>query len=167
MTMPSQSEGTGARKTFPVSAELFRQVYDSPGSLPGQHAWVTPDDEVREIERLLDIDQQAIGAPLWLSGEHETCGTCGRLTTWLDIVSSALGEVHRKQLIVQVILGHQKFVNVEAPAEIAGLACHQCGTPITDIRSFKCHNWAYAIDDLARIVEEVGTRAERAGRPPT
>jgi hypothetical protein len=162
--MPSQAEGAGARKTFSVSDELFREVYDSPGSLPGQYSWVTPDDDVREIERLLDIDKQTIGAPLWLSGDRSQCGVCGRVTTWLDIVSSALGEVHRKQLIVRVILGQQKFVNVEAPAAIVGLKCHQCGTPITDIRSFKCHNWAYARDDLARIVEEVGARTQAAGR---
>ncbi len=29
------------RRTHPVSATLFRQVYDSPGSLPGETAWVT------------------------------------------------------------------------------------------------------------------------------
>jgi hypothetical protein len=164
MTMPSQAEGAGARKTFPVSDELFRKVYDSPSSLPGQHSWVTPDDDVREIERLLGIDEQAIGAPLWLSGDRNRCDACGRVTTWLDIVSSALGEVHRKQLIVRVILGQQKFVNVEAPAEIAGLVCHQCGAPITGVRSFKCHNWAYAIDDLARIVEAVSAQDQAAGR---
>jgi len=165
--MSSQAEGAGGRATYPVSEELFRAVYDSPDSLPGEHSWVTPDADVREIERLLGIEENAIGAPLWLSGDHRQCGVCGRLTSWLDIVSSAVGEVHSKQLIVRVILGQQKFVNIETPEAIAGLTCLQCGTPITDLRSFKCHNWAYAINDLARIVEQVAAGNQTATRQQT
>jgi hypothetical protein len=152
--MPSRSVGAGKRSTYPVSHELFKEVYDSPGSLPGDHAWLTPDSDVREIERLLGIGENTIGAPLWLSGDQRTCTDCGRLTSWLDIVSSALGEVHRKELIIRVILGEQRFVNIEVPQAIAGLRCNQCGSEIDTLRSFKCHNWAYAYNDLARIVEE-------------
>jgi hypothetical protein len=70
-------------------------------------------------------------------------------------VTSAIDEVHRKQLIVKVVLGEQKYVNVEAPRAIAGLRCYQCGDTIATLRSFKCHNWAYAVGDLARIVQQV------------
>jgi hypothetical protein len=153
--MPASPEGSSGRATYPVSADLFRQVYDSPRSLPGKHVWVTPDADVREIERLLGIEEHAIGAPLWLSGDERACPKCGRETSWLDIVASALGDVHGKQMIAQVVLGEQKFVNVEAPRAIAGLRCRECGTAIESLRSFKCHNWAYAVGDLARIVERL------------
>ncbi len=145
---------TAGRSTYPVPAELFREVYDSPSSLPGKHAWVTPDEDVREIEALLGIETGAIGAPLWLSGDETTCPGCGRMTTWLDIVASALSDVHRKELLVRVILGEQKYVNVEAPEAIPGLRCMKCGAEISTVRSFKCHNWAYAIDELTRLVEQ-------------
>jgi hypothetical protein len=156
--MPSDPESAAKRSTYPVSDELFQAVYDSPRSLPGKDVWLTPDQDVREIERALGIDDGTIGAPLWLSGDDRQCTKCGRQTSWLDIVSSALQEVHRKELIVRVVLGEQKFVNVEAPRAIAGLSCHQCGAAIETLRSFKCHNWAYAVGDLARIVERVGGR---------
>ena len=148
------SETPRDRSTYPVPDELFREVYDSPSSLPGKHSWVTPDEDVREIEALLGIDDGAIGAPLWLSGDEMTCVSCGRMTTWLDIVASALNDVHRKELLVRVILGEQKYVNVETPRAIAGLHCMGCGAEIDTLRSFKCHNWAYAINDLARLVEQ-------------
>src|SRR5688572_30471730 len=112
-----------ARSTYAVSDELFQAVYDSPRSLPGTQVWLTPDEDVREIERVLGIDERAIGAPLWLSGDEPDCAGCGRRTSWLDIVTSAVGEVHGKPLIVKVILGEQKYVNVEAPRAIAGLRC--------------------------------------------
>ena len=148
------SGARGTRTTFPVSDEVFKAVYDSPRSLPGQCKWITPELDVRKIEELLGIPTQSIGAPLWLSGDTEHCTNCGRLTTWLDIVSSALTEVHRRGLIVSVILGEQKFVNVESPEAIAGLVCYQCQQPILDLRSFKCHNWAYARDAIGEIIAE-------------
>jgi hypothetical protein len=156
--MPSHPQSADKRSTYAVPDELFQAVYDSPRSLPGEHVWLTPDDDVREIERLLGIEEHAIGAPLWLSGDQRHCAKCKRETSWLDIVSSALGEVHRKALIVRVVLGEQKFVNTEAPRAIAGLRCHECGTAIDNLRSFKCHNWAYAVGDLAKIVERAGGR---------
>jgi hypothetical protein len=143
------------RMTHAVPDELFRQVYDSPRSLPGTDKWTTNDEDVREIERVLGLEEGAIGAPLWVSGDTRRCPKCGRETNWLDIVSSAVGQVHRKALIAKVILGEQRFVNVEAPHAIEGLTCHACKTPIRDLRSFKCHNWAYARGDLAKIVERL------------
>jgi hypothetical protein len=38
-----------------VSEEIFKQIYDSPHSLPGKEKWVTTDEDVRAIERLLGI----------------------------------------------------------------------------------------------------------------
>lgn len=96
-------------------------MYDSPRSLPGKHVWLTSDEDVREIERVLGIEQHAIGAPLWLSGDKRHCPKCRRETSWLDIVSSALSDAHSKALIVKVVLGEQKYVNVEAPNAIRGL----------------------------------------------
>jgi hypothetical protein len=108
---------------------------------------------VRELERLLGLEPHVIGAPLWVSGDTRHCPKCGRETNWLDIVSSALGEVHRARTIATVILGDRKFVNIEAPNAIEGLYCHDCKTPIRDLRSFKCHNWAYAVGHLREIVK--------------
>lgn len=146
------------RTTHPVDADLFQRVYDSPASLPGQHCWVTQGEDVRAIEELLGIPEGTIGAPLWVSGDTRHCHSCGRETNWLDIVSSALERAHERAMIARVILGEQKYVNTEAPRAIAGLKCHRCGTPITDLRSFKCHNWAYAVGDLQRVVEQMRKR---------
>lgn len=149
-----------ARTTHPVSDELFRQVYDSPAALPGKYRWMTTDDDVRAIEKLLGVPQQTIGAPLWVSGDTRQCPKCGRETNWLDIVGSALGGVHERAMLVRVIIGEQKYVNTEAPRAIADLKCHQCGTPIEDLRSFKCHNWAYAIGDIQKVIEQLQHQRE-------
>jgi hypothetical protein len=50
--------------TVEVPDPIFRQVYDSPSPLPGERRWVTPDEDVREIEKLLGMDPRTIGAPL-------------------------------------------------------------------------------------------------------
>ncbi|MDZ4346922.1 MAG: hypothetical protein U1E51_31305 [Candidatus Binatia bacterium] len=66
----------------------------------------------------------------------------------MDIVPSGLSQVHRKEMLVKVILGDKKYVNTEAPRAIADLVCYKCKSPIRDLRSFKCHNWAYAREAL-------------------
>ena len=98
--------------------------------------------------------------PLWLTGDKKECPSCGRTISWLDIVSSALDGVHGREMIAQVILGEQKYVNTEAPRAIAGVKCSNCGTPIKNIRSFKCHNWAYARTAMLEVLEQV----EKASR---
>ena len=45
--------------------------------------------------------------------------------------------MHQKALLVEVILGDRKFVNVEVPHAIADLVCYKCKRPIVDLRSFK------------------------------
>jgi hypothetical protein len=152
------AESAGKRSTRAVPAEIFRQVYDSPRSLPGKHKWLTSDEDVREIERLLGMEPEVIGVPLWVSGDTKNCPQCGRETNWLDIVSSALTDVHSARMIATVMLGEKKFVNVEAPRAIEGLHCHGCKAPIGDLRSFKCHNWAYAVGRLRAVVEGLSTR---------
>jgi hypothetical protein len=142
-----------------VSAEIFKQVYDSPHSLPGKDKWVTKDEDVRTIERLLGMPPKTIGAPLWVSGDTRHCPKCARETNWLDIISSALARVHAKELLVRVILGDKKFVNTEAPRAIADLFCFKCKTPIRDLRSFKCHNWAYAKPQLLDVLEQMKSKA--------
>jgi hypothetical protein len=145
-----------ARTTVEVNDEVFKQVYDAPSALPGKYRWLTSEADVRVIEKLLGLDPKAIGAPLWVSGDTRNCDKCGRETNWLDIVSSALAKVHNKAMIAKVVLGKQKFVNVEVPRAIADLVCYKCKTPVTDLRSFKCHNWAYAFGDLKRVLEKAG-----------
>lgn len=145
----------GASSTVEVTEEVFREVYDSPSSLPGEYRWVTPDHDVREIERLLSMPEGSIRAPLWVSADDSACPTCGRTISWLDIVSSAVGSIHSARLVAQVMLGERKFVNVEAPRAIAKVRCVQCGADIVGLRSFKCHNWAYAVGAMRRIVERV------------
>ena len=151
------------RATRAVPAELFRQVYDSPRSLPGKHRWLTSDPDVRRIEQLLGVPSGTIGAPLWVSGDTRKCKQCGRETNWLDIVSSALSGVHSRQMIARVILGETRFVNVEAPRAIAGLRCYKCKAPINDLRSFKCHNWAYAVGDLKAVIASIGAASTPKG----
>jgi hypothetical protein len=143
------------KNTLPVSKAVFQQVYDSPSSLPGKHRWVTSDDDVRKIETLLGMAPKTIGAPLWVSGDKRNCPKCRRETNWLDIVSSALGKVHAAGMIAQVILGEQRYVNIEAPRAIAGLKCYECNTPIDILRSFKCHNWAYAKPAMLKVLKRI------------
>lgn len=142
-------------QTHPVSDDVFRAVYDSPAALPGRYQWLTSEADVRQIEKLLGMPPETIGAPLWVSGDRKRCAKCRRQVNWLDIVASALDQVHRRELIARVILGQQKFVNTEAPRAIAGLKCFQCGTPFENLRSFKCHNWAYAMPALLRVLQQM------------
>ena len=143
------------QQTFPVTNEVFKMVYDAPSSLPGKHKWVTTDEDVRKIEALLKMPAKTIGAPLWVSGDQKTCPKCKRETNWLDIVSSATKQVHSGAMIAKVVLGEQKYVNTEAPRAIADLSCFNCGTAIKGLRSFKCHNWAYAIGKIRTIILEM------------
>jgi len=152
--MPSKSD-PNEKTTLIVSGEVFREVYDSPRSLPGKERWVTTDEDVRAIEQLLGVQPRTIGAPLWVSGDTRNCPKCRREINWLDIVDSALAKQHGKELLVTVILGEKKFVNVEAPRAIENLVCYKCKEPIRDLRSFKCHNWAYAFEDLQKVVERI------------
>lgn len=147
-------ENQPTRTTHVVSPEVFRQVYDSPASLPGKDRWVTTEQDVRAVEKILGIPHNSIGAPLWVSGDTRHCPKCGRESNWLDIVGSALSKVHQKALLVEVILGDRKYVNVEVPHAIADLVCYNCKTPIVDLRSFKCHNWAYARGSILEIIEK-------------
>jgi hypothetical protein len=153
--MPSKNnpESQG-RTTRVVSPEIFKQVYDSPHSLPGKHRWVTKDEDVRTIEKLLGMPEKTIGVPLWLSGDTRNCPKRGRETNRLDIVSSELAKTHQKKLLVEVILGERKYVNVEVPRAIADLNCYNCKAAITDLRSFKCHNWGYAREGILQIIGE-------------
>jgi hypothetical protein len=145
------------KNTYEVNESIFRQVYDSPASLPGRHKWVTSDQDVRRVEELLGMPPQTIGAPLWVSGDRKNCPKCHRETNWLDIISSALHQVHSREMIAQVILGDKKFVNVEAPRAINGLSCFECKTTLENLRSFKCHNWAYAKERMLRILQFMET----------
>lgn len=150
--MPAKKP-SAQRFTYPVNDSLFKQVYDSPASLPGRQKWLTKEEDVRAIEKMLGMPPKTIGAPLWVSGDRKTCTKCRREMNWLDIVSSATGNVHSMQMIAAVILGDKKFVNTEVPHAIEGVQCINCKTPFKNLRSFKCHNWAYAVGDIAKIVK--------------
>jgi hypothetical protein len=89
-----------------------------------------------------------------VSGDTSHCPNCERETKWLDIVATGLARVHNKEMLVKVILGEKKYVNVEAPRTVADLVCYRCEAPIHDLRSFKCHNWAYAREALVKVVEQ-------------
>jgi hypothetical protein len=145
---------TSTKSTHAVAEDVFRIVYDSPSALPGRYRWVTADADVRKIEGILGIPDGAIGAPLWVSGDEPACPSCGRVTSWLDIVVSSLKEQHSAAMVARVILGVQKFVNTEAPRAIDGVRCFDCGADIRGLRSFKCHNWAYAMPELRAVLGE-------------
>jgi hypothetical protein len=137
-----------------VSPEIFKQVYDSLLSPPGKHRWITKDEDVRTIEKLLGIPDRSIGGPLWVSGDRRNCPKGGRETNWLDIVSSAVTKTHQKALLVEVILGERKYVNVQVPRATADLSCYNRKSPIVDLRSVKCHNSAYAREEILQIMGE-------------
>ena len=147
------------KQTHAVSDTVFKAVYDTPASLPGRYQWLTSDQDVRQIEQLLGMPAKTIGAPLWVSGDRKRCKKCRREINWLDIIASALDQVHSREMTARVILGEQKFVNTEAPRAIAGLHCFKCKTPFTDLRSFKCHNWAYAMPALLKVLEQMEVAA--------
>jgi hypothetical protein len=50
--MPTNDNESATRV---VSEEVFKQVYDSPRSLPGKQKWVTSDKDVGIIEKLLGM----------------------------------------------------------------------------------------------------------------
>lgn len=154
----SKQKSASQRYTYPVSDKLFQEVYDSPASLPGKYKWLTNEEDVRAIEKLLNMPSKTIGAPLWVSGDRKTCTHCKREMNWLDIVSSATGSVHSMQMIAEVILGDKKFVNTEVPHAIEGVQCFNCKTPFSNLRSFKCHNWAYAKGAIAKIVKGMAVK---------
>lgn len=149
------------KTTTTVNDAVFREVYDSPASLPGRYKWLTSESDVRQLEKLLGMPAKTIGAPLWVSGDRKTCPKCNRETNWLDIVASSVDRVHSKEMIARVILGDQKFVNIEAPRAIADLKCFACKAPIKNIRSFKCHNWAYAKPALLQMLQKMHTAGSR------
>lgn len=146
------NDGSG---TVEVPDSIFREVYESPASLPGEFRWVTSDADVREIEKLLSMPDGSIGAPLWVSADRQDCPKCERRVSWLDIVSSAVGSIHSARLVAEVMLGERKFVNVEAPNAIGRVSCVRCGATIEGIRSFKCHNWAYAVGEMRQVLDRV------------
>jgi len=112
----------------------------------------------RTIEELLGMSFKTIGVPLWVSGDRKHCTNCARETNWLDIVSSPLDKIHSQQMIARIILGEQKFVNTEAPRAIADLKSFKCKTVIDNLRTFKCHNWAYAKPALLEVLEGIETK---------
>ena len=68
-----QSEG---RTTRVVSPEIFRQVYDSPLSLPGKHRWVTKDDDAGQW-RTPRHSSEEHWRSAWVSGNTRHCPKCG------------------------------------------------------------------------------------------
>ncbi len=155
MKTEKKTTASAMKQTFEVNDEVFKMVYDAPSSLPGKFKWVTIEEDVRKIEKLLKMPEKTIGAPLWVSGDQKSCHKCEREINWLDIVNSATKHVHSKAMIVKVILGEQKYINTEAPRAIADLNCFNCGAKIDGLRSFKCHNWAYAIGEMREIILEI------------
>lgn len=152
MKKTNDNSTASRQQTFPVADEVFKMVYDSPSSLPGKHKWVTTDEDVRKIEKLLGMPEKTICAPLWVSGDQKSCPKCKREINWLDIVNSATKQVHSGAMIAKVVLGEQKYVNTEAPRAISDLSCFSCGSKIEGLRSFKCHNWAYAIGKIRKVI---------------
>ena len=66
-------------------------------------------------------------------------------------MSSGVAGVHSPEMIANVILGDRKYINIEAPRAISGVRCTDCNTAFAGLRSFKCHNWAYAVGDLLDV----------------
>ena len=71
--MANAKPQTPERTTHVVSPEVFQQVYDSPASLPGAYRWVTRDEDVRAIEKILGIHSH--GTPP-ATGSHNTSSIC-------------------------------------------------------------------------------------------
>lgn len=133
-----QGQGGGKWRTsgrFPSAMKSSGGSTTRRHCCPGKQRWMTIDEDVRRIEELLGMPEHTIRAPLWVSGDVRSCQKCDREVNWLDIVSSALERVHDGKMIASVILGKQKYVNVEAPDAIQGLRCFDCKTPFERLRS--------------------------------
>jgi len=49
---------------------------------------------------------------------------------------------------------------VRAASAVADVKCFKCKTPIKYLRSFKCHNWAYAVPALLEMLQEMERKAQ-------
>ena len=47
------------------------------------------------------------------------------------------------------------FNDLVGNGAIADLKCFKCGTAIDNLRSFKCHNWAYAMPQLLEVLQAI------------
>lgn len=144
------SERALRRRTIEVDDAVFREVYESPASLPGRHRWTTPEADVRRIDPVPQHRRAAVA-----QRRHPRLPElrpADQLARHRDVRPRRIQGPKR---IAEVILGDRKFVNTEAPHAIEGLRCSNCGTAIADLRSFKCHNWAYAIGDLQAVVADL------------
>jgi hypothetical protein len=79
---------TKGKITEPVSDSVFKAIYDSPASVPGRHKWLTRDQDVRQIEKLLGMPQNTIGAPLWASGVSSSRWRNANNQSWQIRISS-------------------------------------------------------------------------------
>lgn len=50
--------------------------------------------------------------------------------------------------------------------KLLDMPAHSVGAPIDDLRSFKCHNWAYTFEALEEIVERMSSPVAQPA-PPT
>jgi hypothetical protein len=90
----------------------------------------TPANDVSEIEKLLGLDfRDAEHSMLCASKE---CGRCGRASSWLDIIVSAL-RVHSTEFLKEQFDAKQFIVTDVVPR----ILCAGCGGPI-QCKSYKC-----------------------------
>jgi hypothetical protein len=91
---------------------------------------LTPPDELRYIEGLLDLPMGHMREfGMIPAAGHETC-ECGRAPSALDVVATALRQgVHGKALVRDTILGTQNIFEMSDTGRDA--ACLSCGRLVT------------------------------------
>lgn len=65
--------------------------------------YTTPDTDMRNIERLLNLPTQSMAAQR-MASERPDCSVCGRRLTMLDVVTTALA-VHSADFLAKAMTG--------------------------------------------------------------
>ncbi len=107
---------------------------------PGKLVVVTPDEDTKLVEELLSLAPGSFGESLiTVRGDEAKCGSCGRKTSFLDILNDGAA-FHGKDFIKDVVQG--KRGTVYNPNPPRPHKCYKCGaaSPLL-VPSYSCHGY--------------------------
>ncbi len=94
---------------------------------PGKLVIVTPDEDIKRVEVLLNLPHGSFGESLiTVRGDEAKCGNCGRHASFLDILNDGAA-FHGKEFIRNVVEGKRGTVYNPNPPRPHN--CFQCGEP--------------------------------------
>jgi DNA-directed RNA polymerase subunit N (RpoN/RPB10) len=104
-----------------VTPEEFNKLTSEEGDIKYN---VANDEEIKKMERLLDVEPGTLAAAGPFKLEDVQCTSCGRTLTMYDFIFTALVDAnHTKSLVLHTFVG-SKFV-VQRPRPVR---CSACGT---------------------------------------